>query len=254
MPVHDWSRVVAGVFHDFHVEWTAAMKRALNGGILPEGWYAMIEQRTGGPIADLLTLEARPPREAAEVPPHDDGRTTAVALAPPRVRLHAVAEAETYARLSRRLVVRHASNDRVVAVAEVLSPGNKGSDFAWRSFIVKSLELLDAGVHLLAIDLFPPGPRDPRGLHGALWEALAGEAYAAPDDAPLTLASYAAGTEVHAYVEPTAVGRRLIDMPLFLTAERYVSVPLEATYAEAYAAVPVRWREVIEAGPGPHPA
>ena len=39
----------------------------------------------------------------------------------------------------------------------------------------------------------------------------------------------------------------MIDMPLFLSSERYVNVPLESTYAAAYADVPRRWRTVLDA-------
>jgi hypothetical protein len=46
-----------------------------------------------------------------------------------------------------------------------------------------------------------------------------------------------------------AVGRRLIDMPLFLTAERYVNVPLERTYQAAYQGMPEFWRGVLEQTP-----
>ena len=35
-------------------------------------------------------------------------------------------------------------------------------------------------------------------------------------------------------------------MPLFLQPGAYVEVPLEATYREAFAAVPRRWRDVLE--------
>jgi hypothetical protein len=35
-------------------------------------------------------------------------------------------------------------------------------------------------------------------------------------------------------------------MPLFLTPERYVNVPLEETYLGAYEGVPQRWKRVIE--------
>jgi hypothetical protein len=38
-------------------------------------------------------------------------------------------------------------------------------------------------------------------------------------------------------------------MPLFLTAERYVNVPLEATYQAAYRGMPEFWRNVIEQRP-----
>jgi hypothetical protein len=50
-----------------------------------------------------------------------------------------------------------------------------------------------------------------------------------------------------AYLEPTAVGRPLIDVALFLTPERYVYVPLEPTYQTAYRGMPEYWRNVIEA-------
>jgi hypothetical protein len=60
------------------------------------------------------------------------------------------------------------------------------------------------------------------------------------------LAAYSAGPCKRAYVEPTAVGRALIDMPLFLEPEIYVNVPLEATYQAAYRGVPRRWQRVLE--------
>jgi hypothetical protein len=46
-----------------------------------------------------------------------------------------------------------------------------------------------------------------------------------------------------------SVGRPLIDMPLFLTPQRYVNVPLEPTYGAAYQGMPEFWRTVIEQTP-----
>jgi hypothetical protein len=40
MPVHDWSRVEAGVYHDFHNAWIIMLRNALNGGLLPAEYYA----------------------------------------------------------------------------------------------------------------------------------------------------------------------------------------------------------------------
>ena len=37
MPMHDWSRIPAGLFHDFHQTWSIQIKLALNAGILPKG-------------------------------------------------------------------------------------------------------------------------------------------------------------------------------------------------------------------------
>lgn len=67
-----------------------------------------------------------------------------------------------------------------------------------------------------------------------------------PADEPLTLASYAAGRQVEVYVEHLAVGAALPEMPLFLRPDRYVNVPLEATYQEAYRGMPGFWRDVLE--------
>lgn len=37
MPIHDWTRVEAGIFRDFHFSWIAELKRTLNCGLLPPG-------------------------------------------------------------------------------------------------------------------------------------------------------------------------------------------------------------------------
>lgn len=66
-----------------------------------------------------------------------------------------------------------------------------------------------------------------------------------PAERPLTLASYIGGEFPEAFVEPTTVGAALRDMPLFLSPEVYVSVPLEATYEAAFEIVPQFWREVL---------
>src|SRR5260370_42544471 len=92
MPVHDWTRVSDGTFHDFHYSWVLEIKRALKNGLLPKGYYVMAEQ-IGGELG--------------------------------------------YARLQRTVVVRHTSDDRIVATIEVLSAGNKSSRHALRSFLDK---------------------------------------------------------------------------------------------------------------------
>ncbi len=125
-------------------------------------------------------------------------------------------------------------------------PGNKASRHALRSFVEKAVEALYRGYHLLVIDLFPPGPRDPNGIHGAIWTEFCDDSFVQPAGEPLTLAAYSAGPRKRAYVEPTAVGRELIDMPLFLEDEIYVNVPLESTYRAAYGGVPRRWRAILE--------
>ena len=50
--------------HDFHQTWTVTLCNALNEGILPAGYFAMLEQRqrVGGPIADVLAMELALPQ------------------------------------------------------------------------------------------------------------------------------------------------------------------------------------------------
>lgn len=45
MPVHDWTRVEAGIFHDFHTVWIGQIRNALNEGLLPAGYYALKPRR-----------------------------------------------------------------------------------------------------------------------------------------------------------------------------------------------------------------
>ncbi len=54
MPVHDWSRVPSGLFHDFHQSWSIRIKDALNTGRLPNGVAALVEQRAVPKESDVL--------------------------------------------------------------------------------------------------------------------------------------------------------------------------------------------------------
>lgn len=100
---------------------------------------------------------------------------------------------------------------------------------------------------MLIVDPFPPGRRDPQGIHAALWEEIEDTAFELPADKRLTLAAYESGLVIRAFVETVAVGDRLPEMPLFLESDRYVPVPLESTYTTAFDGMPKRWREVLSA-------
>src|SRR5687767_3945631 len=106
MPVHDWTKVSAGIYHDFHNAWLAELRKLLNRGLLPPGSYALIDQVAGKTGPYPLSLQGPAPEAAP-------GRAAAVATvtaAPPQVR--------SVARMEH-------SNDRIVAMIEILSPGNK---------------------------------------------------------------------------------------------------------------------------------
>lgn len=118
-----------------------------------------------------------------------------------------------YATKANRIAIHHGLGE-VVAIIEVVSSGNKNSRHGLRSFVEEARETLDQGVHLLVIDLFPPGPRNPQDIHKAIGEKVAEEPFELPPDKPLTLAAYLGGLLKRAYVESVAVGDSLPDMPI----------------------------------------
>ena len=122
MAIHNWTGVNPSVFHDFRSTWIVFLKNALNGGLLPSGYYALEEQVAGETIPDVLALESRDPK----APLGATSRTgaTALAEAPPKVRLTVSTEMDRYALKTRSLVIRHSSDNRIVALLEILSPGN----------------------------------------------------------------------------------------------------------------------------------
>src|SRR5260370_32615706 len=88
MPVRDWTRVDAGIFHHFHHGWIEEIARALNRGILPPDHYALAEQIAGGLGPDVLYFRAR-------------------------------TEIDLYAAKAKAVAVHHTSDHRVVAMVEI---------------------------------------------------------------------------------------------------------------------------------------
>ncbi len=247
MPVRDWTRVEAGIFHDFHVTWIPEIKKTLNGGLLPEGYYALAEQHAGRAIADVLTLHASP-ADVEPLPPLPASGGIALAEAPPKVRRTQTVEQAALTR-RRSLAIRHVSGHRLVALIEIVSPANKDRSQHVEEFAAKVASALNVGVHVLLVDLHPPGAHDPQGIHGIMLQQFDqyDTTYDLPADEPLTLASYVAGPRVEIYLEHFAVGAALPDMPLFLRPDRYVNVPLETTSEAAYQGLPAIWRDVLDA-------
>jgi hypothetical protein len=242
MPIHDWTRVDAGLFHAFHQRWIGSLCDALNMGGLPPDYFALAEQSIRGPIPDVLTLQLK----AGKTPPPNAGsQGITVAVAPPQVRMVQTSEVSIYARKADRVTVRHRHGE-VVAVIEIVSPGNKASISELRAFVEKTSSLIQQGINVLVIDLFPPTKRDPRGIHAAIWDEIDNDEPTLPADKPLALASYDAGPVKTAYVEPVAVGDVLPDMPLFLKPEFYVPVPLEATYQTTWRVFPTALKTLFE--------
>ncbi len=222
MPVHDWTRVDAGLFYAFHQSWTVKLCDALNRGLLPPDYFALPERSISGPIPEVATFG--PSLDEADV---------------------AVAEAALYVKMADRVAVRDKLR-QIVAAIEIVSPGNKASHVELRAFVERVSHLVRHGNALLVIDLFPPTDRDPFGIHKAIWDEFVKEDFELPMEKRLLLAAYDPGLAVTAYVETIAVRDKLPEMPLFLKSGSYVTAPLEASYQATWEDFPGPIKRLLE--------
>ena len=240
MPIHDWTRAT-DVFPHFNAAWSGALCDALNGGLLPSGYSALIEIHTWDGMAPDEFAGQRRARQARSAKPLGGVLLTDT----PETR-HVIQAGSIHPPRNKRIAIRHRLRELVCSIA-IVSPGNKSCKNALRTFVDKSVDLLNHGVHLLLIDLFPPSKRDPQGIHKAIWDEIEEAEFSLPPDKPLTLVSYMAG-DITAYVEPVGVGDVLPDMPAYIEHFGYVLVPLEATYQATFADCPPDMRFLVETG------
>lgn len=252
MPIHDWSRVDSGIFHDVHVAWIGRLRSELNDHVLPEPFYALAEPVSGEVIPDVITLQAEKALEGE--PPgasrlsRDDSPGGAVAVAEAPVLVHDLGP--TYARMARRLVIRSSvEGDKIVAVIEIVSRANKDARMRVERFVEKSVSFLDEGIHLLIVDVQPATSFVPHGFHGLVCEALGHQAPALPVDRELQVVSYQLRDcgYPRAHVASLRVGDPLPEMPVFLLPHHFVRVPLEETYMAAFRGLAKKFRDVLEA-------
>jgi Protein of unknown function (DUF4058) len=243
MPIHDWTRVDPGAFHDFHQSWTVNLSVALNDRFLPPDHFSMIERRRAPPKADELTLAfKREPEEQID----DQPGGIAVATVSPSARVVLrKTDALAYADMADRVTVRD-NQGALVAVVEIVSPGNKHSIGELRAFVQKAADLIAHGVHLLVVDLFPPTKRDPNGMAKAIWDEFAEEDLALPNGKPLTISACDAGSDRTMYIYYCGVGDALPEVPLFIRPGWYVPVPLESTYASTWRTFPAPLKRLLE--------
>ena len=254
MPIHDWSRVNAGIFHDFHLAWIAEIRKCLNGGLLPAPYYALAEPITGDIVPDVLTLRARDEDANVEADfpgvHREEGSTQPVAGAPAGVVVQELDATDMYAAMARRIVIKDgAHEDDLVAIIELVSRGNKTSRRDRDQFVDKTLSILHEGVSLVIVDLQAATSLVPGGFHELVSRAYGEEPPSRPGDRPLEAVSYEVigGHTVRSHVVPLACGDALPEMPVFLRPRWFVRLPLERTYFEALQGLPARFRRVLEA-------
>lgn len=219
MPIHDWTKVDAGIYHSFALSWLLALKRWLNQTLNPRSHYA------------LQAPAFFTPSDAGYLDPGSDPE-------------------EAYIRRQQRVTVHAIPGDRVITTIELPEAGLKRNPAWLRTFALRLRSRIDQGVNCCILDVFPRTPAAPRGIHPLIWSPFAQTDFPLFPEQPFTVASYVGGPDPQAFIEPLALGDPLPDIPLFLAPKEYVSLPLEATYQAAWAEVPDRWREELEAPAG----
>jgi hypothetical protein len=243
MPIHDWTRVDASLFHNFSLGWVAELCRRLNQGLLPSSHYAMSETMDYRPAPGFIDLpEPKCPFED----PGYRGEVWSVGERPPQTALRFVDGRVEYA--NRVVTIRDCDTHRVAAALFLVAESHKRTRSCLDAFVRRAVGAISHGIHLVVIDLLPPTPRDPEGTQPAIWGEFADDPSELPPGKTLTLASYDAGPPRAAYVDFVAVGDTLPDIPLFLAPDVYVSVPLEATYQAAWEPLPASWRNLLTSG------
>ena len=245
MPIHDWTKVYSGMFHDFHVGWSITIRNALNAGLLPKGMSALVEHKVGVVEPDVLAVDTWAASDGAA---WGDRGGTAV-LSVPATRIVRKSDKEHYAERANRIVVQQPLG-RTIAVIELVSPGNKDGKRKFGEFVEKSREFIARGIHLLVVDVFPPTKRDPQGIHQAIWDAFEDDySFDLPLRKNRVAVSYKAGRdEKAAYVETFAPGGTIPDMPLFLSEDFHVPVPLQSAYQTNWMTMTDELRRIVETG------
>ncbi len=240
MAIHDWTRVDAAYFHSFNLTWPSVISGALNNGVLPSSHFAICENQRDGRVPRFVDLgEPKSPW----TDPGDQGELRFVEDFPPGTSYHDACFHPEYA--EKFLTIRRSEFNDVTAVIRIVTPQTKRSRYRLDQLVAWVVEVLRDGISVLLVDLFRPGLHDPQGIHKLIWDEFIDNGFVLPRELPLSIASYRAKPCPEAFVEPTAVGRDLISMPLFLDSGNYIEVPLEATYLKAFEGEPRHLRDLL---------
>ena len=222
----------------FHGRWAGAIADALNGELLPAGYFAEMHVHVGSVQVDVGTFErdvpSRPASPGGDANGSEGGTATLVApaWAPPMPDLSIPApipdEIEVLVRDPR-------SAGELVAAIELVSPRNKDRPESRRAFAAKCDAYLQRRVGLIIVDVVTERRAN---LHDELMR-LRGheESTLFPGTSPIYTAAYRhAGLQsdarIDAWLFPLEVGAPLPTLPLALRDDACLPIDLEATYME----------------------
>jgi hypothetical protein len=218
-------------WESFHSFWAVAMAERLNT-TLPRRYVAGVHTHLGSQVeADVAEFERALSPE--EEPPNGAGGVAVQPWAPPMTAVVALAVfPDDFA----VLVQDQLDDARLVAVVELVSPGNKDRPESRRAFAIKCAAYLQHGIGLIAVDIVTSRQFN---LHNELVGLLDwGEPCQMRADAGLYAVAYRPArreqkNEIDIWPTALAVGGALPLLPLALKGSRAVPLDLEATYTDA---------------------
>jgi hypothetical protein len=224
----------------FHAVWTVNMVRHLNERWLPSRYRADAEVTVATQVeVDIATFE----EESTAGSGGNTGNGVATAVwSPPRPVQSCAINLPAQDTFEVRIydIQRHS---RLVAVIELVSPGNKDRPDAWRAFAIKCASCLAQRVAVVVVDVVTER-RD--SLHTELLRLLqVSELTPSLEQAPLYAVAYRTTKQNEAWrldiwPETLTLGAVLPTMPLWLADNLAVPLELEPSYLETFQTLRIR--------------
>jgi hypothetical protein len=161
--------VSARHWESFHARWASAIADALNGSLLPDGYFAEVEVHVGSRVEiDIATFEKFSSARSSAALDEEGGVATApvVTWAPPAPEMSMPA---VFPDSIEVLVYSSEAGPVLVAAVELISPANKDRPETRRAFAAKCAAYLQQGVGLIIVDIVTDRHAN---LHNELVELL----------------------------------------------------------------------------------
>lgn len=227
-------------WESFHGWWGFQLAGRLNMRPLPHGFIAEGNVHIGATAAvDVAAFEEDAPAGETLVSERDNGAVATEVWAPPRPL---VAMRVDFAALE-TFEIRIYDEPRartLVAVVELISPGNKDRPETRRAFLDKCAAYLREGISVVLVDVVTSRQHN---FHAALMElfhgpdealrAVTSELYAVAYRVVVADTAISQTTHLEMWAESLAVGAPLPTMPLWLTPSLCMPLELEAAYRDA---------------------
>lgn len=220
---------VSNHWESFHATWASQIANALNDKLPPE--FLAEELVTVGRVEiDIATFEHLRPA------PTRNG--SSVAVAEPRIwaaPLPTLSVPAVFSDSFQVKVFNTAAGQTLVAVIELVSPGNKDRVEERRAFAIKSASYLHQGVSLIIVDVVTNRGSN---LHNETARLFSNDPRLMMTGADLYAVAYRPvlrdeRPEIDVWPHPLAVGQLLPTLPLRLTGDLFIPVDLDASYTEA---------------------